>query len=74
MKEIPGRDNSSRYELLFEAANIPPLGFVSYYVTNENVEEKTPVTLAMKLRKTATIGFKVRIISKNTKKNPNNLL
>ncbi|XP_075215383.1 lysosomal alpha-mannosidase-like [Lycorma delicatula] len=58
VRDIPGRDSKNRYELLFEAVDIPPLGFISFYVTSENVEEKTPVTLGMKVRKSATIGFK----------------
>jgi hypothetical protein len=34
--EIPGRDSDATQELVFEAKNIPALGFASFYVTKTN--------------------------------------
>lgn len=35
MLKIPGRSSTATHELVFKAETIPPLGFVSFYVTQE---------------------------------------
>lgn len=35
VRTIPGRISKAKYELLFEASDIPPFGFMSYYVLNQ---------------------------------------
>lgn len=41
--DLPGRKSSASRELVFEAADVPALGYLSYYVTEEANEEETPV-------------------------------
>ncbi|KAK6626758.1 hypothetical protein RUM44_009235 [Polyplax serrata] len=39
VRNIPGRQSTSKAELLFKARRIPALGFKSFYVTNEEIQK-----------------------------------
>ena len=47
---IPGRKSKARFELVFKAAAIPPLGFKSFYVRRNPSAARAQMSVASKIR------------------------
>jgi hypothetical protein len=52
VRQIPGRKSKAKFELVFQAKNIPALGFKSYYVkrnpSSANAQMSTPIKIKAK--------------------------
>ena len=53
---IPGRKSKARFELVFKAAAIPPLGFKSFYVRRNPSAARAQMSVASKIRAPALLG------------------
>ncbi len=58
---IPGRNSSAKHELIFWAAQVPPLGSKSFYIEAYSIESNKRSIPVRKIRNNSTISNEARL-------------